>query len=388
MKTVTASANRDLDEILDLVGLSVQLTPTQFERAETSYHAVADWLRKPESPVVAYAPDIFAQGSLRLDTTVRPMSHTEFDLDLVCLVQAPESVSPAAVYDLLLKRMRANGTYDKIIVEMPRCIRLDYAGDYHLDIVPAIPDPASPAGAEFMKIPDRPKQRWRDTNPKGYSFWFDEQCKKLKLQEKAARFSMNANVEPLREPAPAYLKPPLRLSVQLFKRWRDVVFAGREHLAPSSIVLTTFSGVLYQGEHHPTDALVTILDGICVWSQRVDPIELQNPSNPKECITDRWKDNREAYDAFIAAVYDFRTAMHKLIDAGAYPHMIDELKELFGDTPVARAFNKFAERRKDASGSGNLLMEKATGVLSVSAGACPTAVPSSVTVKGHTFHGA
>jgi len=384
MKLVTASANRELDEILDLIGVSVQLTPPQFEKAETSYHAVADWLGAPGSEVRQYQPDIFAQGSLRLDTTVRPLSHTEFDLDLVCLVQISDQLSPAAVYDLLLRRMRAHGTYDKIIVELPRCIRLDYSGDFHLDIVPAVPDPACRPGETCMKIPDRLKRRWRDTNPKGYSSWFEVQCAKRKLVEKAARFSANANVEPLRDPAPAYMKPPLRLSVQLFKRWRDLAFEGRYHLAPSSIVLTTLSGMLYQGENHPTDALLTVLDSIYFWSQRVEQIELMNPSNPKECITDRWKENPEAYDAFIEAVYALRTAMHKLVERGRYPDMIDELKEMFGDWPVARAFTKFAERRKAASGS-NLLMEKATGILSVSA--APKVAPGFVKGKGHTFHG-
>jgi hypothetical protein len=385
MKTVTASANRELDEILDLIGVTVQLTPPQFEKAETSYHAVADWLGSPGSEVREYRPDIFAQGSLRLDTTVRPLSHTEFDLDLVCLVQISDRVSPAAVYDLLLKRMREHGTYAKIIVEMPRCIRLDYSGDFHLDIVPAVPDPACRPGETCMKIPDRPKRRWCDTNPKGYVVWLEVQAAKRKLVEKAARFSANANVEPLRDPAPAYMKPPLKLSVQLFKRWRDLAFQGREKLAPSSIVLTTLSGMLYQGEPHPTDGLLTILDGIYLWSQRVDQIELWNPSNPKECITDRWKENRAAYDAFIEAVYAFRVAMHKLVDGGRYPDLIGELKEMFGDWPVARAFTKFAERRKTASDSGTLLMERATGVLSVAA--VPAVAPAYVKGKVHTFHG-
>src|SRR5207244_7386909 len=195
---------------------------------------------------------------------------------LVCPAQLAEQVSRSLVYDLLLQRLREHGTYHKLIVEMPRCIRLDCSGDFHLDIVPAIPDLACLPWETCMKIPDRPKRRWHDTNPKGYSRWFEVQCAKRKLQEKTARFSANANVEPLREPAPAYAKPPLRLSVQLFKRWRDVVFAGREHLQPSSIVLTTLAGRLYQGEYHPTDALVTILDGIYTWSLR-EKIVLWNP---------------------------------------------------------------------------------------------------------------
>ena len=41
---------------------------------------------------------------------------------------------------------------------------------------------------------------------------------------------------------------------------------------------------------------------------------LWNPSNPKECITDKWRENPEMYDAFLNAVYAFRVALHKMIE--------------------------------------------------------------------------
>jgi hypothetical protein len=384
LKTIKASANLELDEILDLIGVSVQLTLDQFERAETSYKTVAEWLRAPESEVGDYSPDIFAQGSLRLDTTVRPLSFTEFDLDLVCLLQINHQTPPDLVYNLLLKRMRQHGTYNKIIEEMPRCIRLNYAGEFHLDIVPAIPHPGRLHGQSRIMIPDRPLKLWRDSNPKGFSVWFDLQAAKRILKEGVAKFSANANVEPLRDPVPAAFKPPLKLSVQLFKRWRDVNFMDRFHLAPSSIVLTTLAGKLYRGETHPTDALANILDGICLWANQVDQIILENPSNPGEVITDRWNKNRMAYDAFIEAVNEFRVAMHELIKSGQYPECIKELKDLFGDWPVARAFTKYAERRKEASDTGRLYTDKASGNLSVG---YYTGAAGLLKNKGHTFHG-
>lgn len=387
VKTLTASANLELDEILDLIGVSVQLTKAQFVRAETSYNTVAEWLRAPGSEVREYSPDIFAQGSLRLDTTVRPLSYTEFDLDLVCLVQISEQTPPPLVYDLLLKRMRQHAIYNKIIDELPRCIRLNYADEFHLDIVPAIPDVSCHPWETCIRIPDRHLRLWRDSNPKGYGGWFDTQSAKRLVVLKESRYSLSANVEPLRSPVPAPLKPPLKLSVQLFKRWRDVVFQDRMHLAPSSIVLTTLAGELYRGEGHPTDALANILNGICLWAQNVDQIVLMNPSNPKECITDRWRENREAYDTFIQEVSDFRIALQDLVQYGRYPDCIKELKEMFGDWPVARAFTKYAERRKAASYGGQLYTEKTTGNLSLgyNAGAAAAGLLKN---KGHTFHGA
>lgn len=373
MKYVTASANRDLDEILDLIGASVQLTATQFEKAETSYNAVGDWLHDDASPVAIFDPKIFPQGSLLLDTTVRPLSHTEFDLDLVCLLLL-SGVKPMGVYNLLLERMRSHGRYAPILFPERRCIRIKYAGDFHLDIVPAIPDPECPPGETCLLIPDSEKKVWRPSNPKGYAGWF-----KGRTRIKAAAFYERKEIEPLRAPTPAYLKPPLNLTVQLLKRWRDVAFKGRMDLAPSSIILTTLAGHLYRGEDHPTDAMATILDGIYTWAN-TKPIRLQNPSNTKEWITERWNDKPAMYDAFVAEVFDLRVRWHKLVEHGRYPDFVKELKALFTDVPVTRAVAKFAESRGEARRNGRLYIEKGTGALTTSAAA-------GVKMKNHTFYG-
>jgi hypothetical protein len=380
MKFVTASANRDLDQILDLIGVSVQLTPTQFEKAETSYNAVGEWLQDDDSPVAAFDPSIFPQGSLLLDTTVKPLSHTEFDLDLVCLLLLSR-VRPMDVYDMLLMRMRSHGRYAPIILPERRCIRIDYAGDFHLDIVPAIPDPDCKPGETCLLIPDREKKIWRPSNPKGYASWFDG-----RTQVRAAAFSLyeRKEIEPLSAPEAAYAKPPLKLAVQLLKRWRDVAFEERMELAPSSIILTTLAGLLYRGEGHPTEALATILDGIHRWAN-TEPIRLQNPSNAKEWITDRWKDKPAMYDAFIEAIFDLRVRWHKLIEKGRFPDFIAELKALFTEVPVTRAVKRFAESRGEARRNGSLYVDKATGSLGVAS--APAVIHGTLKVKDHAFHG-
>jgi hypothetical protein len=380
MKLVTASANRDLDRVLDFIGVNVQLTPTQYEKAETSYNAVGQWLHDDDSPVARFDPSIFPQGSLLLDTTVKPLSHTEFDLDLVCLLRLSR-VRPTAVYNLLLERMRRHGRYAPIIFPERRCIRINYAGDFHLDIVPAIPDPDCDPGDTCLLIPDREKKIWRPSNPKGYANWFDG-----RTHVKVAAFSCyeRKEIEPLSAPAAAYRKPPLKLAVQLLKRWRDVAFEDRMNLAPSSIILTTLAGLLYRGEDHPTEALATILDGIHRLAS-AEPIRLQNPSNPKESITDRWNDKPEMYDAFIEEIADLRVRWHKLIQKGRFPDFISELKALFTEVPVTRAVTKFAESRGEARRNGSLYIEKATGNLGIAS--TPAVIPGTLRVKEHAFHG-
>lgn len=390
-KSVTEAETDLLDELIDLICIALQLNGDQVNKARTSYNAVGAWLRAPESLVRTFAPDIFPQGSLRLDTTVRPMSHTEFDLDLVCLVDISDKVSPASVYELLLSRMNANDEYQRLIDTMPRCIRLDFEGDFHLDIVPAVRDPASPPGEDWIKIPDRELKIWRESNPRGYSKWFDGRAKFRKLTEKKAlQFSANSRMEPFRDPVPSISKEPLQLVVQLLKRWRDVAFKGREKLAPSSIILTTLAGTLYEGDQHPTWALMNVLNGIYNWVGR-EPIRLCNPSNPTESITDRWRTEPKAYDAFVDAIIDFRTRWQKLVFGGQFPQMIKDLKELFDEVPVTKAFTKFGERREQARKADQLLVERATGTIRVPApvaSSVVTAPAGSLLVRDHRFHGA
>jgi len=385
MRTVTASANHDLDEILDLVVHDVQLTGPQFKDAAAKYDAVSRWLNADDSPLQEYEPDIFPQGSLRLDTTVRPLSHTEFDLDLVCLLDITDT-TPLQLYNLLLDRMESNGRYTDILEPMDRCIRLNYSGQFHLDIVPARMKPGCPPGKTCIQIPDKPKKEWRDSDPKGYGSWFERQTLKVK-RTKVAAFYERKDIEPLR--APVYSKRTLKLAVQLLKRWRDVYFKNDpDRLAPSSIVLTTLAGHLYQGEEHPTDALATILSGILEQAAK-GPIRLRNPSNEDEWITDRWTQRPEMYEAFLESIEDFRGRWDDLIAHGCYPDFVDELKDLFEVAPVTRAVKKFAEARLQGRRNGSLLMERASGVIVTKSAPAAVRSPqqSAVRVKDHTFYG-
>jgi Second Messenger Oligonucleotide or Dinucleotide Synthetase domain len=376
--TITASANKEFDEILDLLAITLQLTATQFKDAEGKYHAVSDWLNADNSPVRIFSPSIYSQGSLRLDTTVKPISHTEFDLDLVCELII-RGGSPHQVYQLLWNRMHSNGRYRDILVAKPRCIRLNYAGQFHLDIVPAIPAALQNATDTTILVPDRAQAQWISSNPKGFAIWFEAQT--IRYVQKHARLSANENVEPLRTPTPAYSKHPLKLAVQLFKRWRDIAFKGRMDLAPSSIVLTSLSGMLYDGEGHPSDALATILDRVCLWASR-EPIHFTNPANLNEWLTDCWDKKPESYDAFVEEVFDFRDTWHKLIAQGRYPAFADQLQDLFGSSPVIKAVEKFAESRGEARRNGSLYSNAVTGAITTYSTA------DALKVKPHTFHGA
>lgn len=86
---------------------------------------------------------------------------------MVCrLTNRAAGLPPAEVKRLLGMRLRANGRYAPILEEMPRCWRLNYANEFHMDITPSIPNLLCASGDEL--VPDKTLRCWKASNPKGY----------------------------------------------------------------------------------------------------------------------------------------------------------------------------------------------------------------------------
>lgn len=384
---VTASENHTLDTLLELLCINLQLTETQDQRARAHYGAVSRWLAADGSPLGKFSPHIYPQGSQRLGTTTRPVGRDEFDLDAVCKLSSDQSLSPGDLYELIWDRLKEHGTYRPMMRRLPRCIRLDYAGDFHLDIAPAIPDPEY--GGNFILVPDRSadlsgpdaqNDRWKSTNPVDFAVWFEDQCVPvLVLHEKCAR----AQVDPVPDSEPVHRKPALKRSVQLFKRWRDVEYAQRGRLAPPSIILTTLSGHLYRSEQLCSDALRSILNATAREIAATDRLCLTNPAHPEENICEKWDNTPGAYDDFATALVRFRDRWERLLATRGIHHIEEELAELFGESPVQAAIRAFMDNR--------VIAPRSRGALGVRTGATPAmaaavAAPA-IAVPTNTFFG-
>ena len=164
----------DLQPILNRLCVNLQLNETQVAKAQQSYGSVTTWLADKKSIVFPYSPLLYPQGSLLLDTTVRPIYQIEFDLDVVCVLSMGRPCTPEEVYKLIWDRMQEHNFYRDIMERKDRCIRLNYAKDsqFHLDIVPAVID-TTKAGTRIL-IADRDGRWmvWKTSNPKGFLRWF------------------------------------------------------------------------------------------------------------------------------------------------------------------------------------------------------------------------
>ena len=361
-----ASAN-DLDELVVEVCRTLQITETQFKEAEGHYQAVGRWLRAPESPLASLGPVIYPQGSMALLTTVKPRDHEEHDLDLVLQVE-PTSQDPMRLYGQVRDRLAAHGEYREKLEPLRRCLRLNYAGRFHLDILPARPDLAR--GDTCIEVPDQRLEDWKESNPIGFRGWFEAKTRGVVTE--SVRSQVPLSSEPVLQ-----LEAVLRRVVQLMKRHRDNRFAGSDD-APRSVVLTTLAGHVYEGQNSIILALREVLKGIelAIAARGPERIVVQNPTNPAEYFCESWND--VSYQAFVDFIREFRTGVDVLLATRGLPAISRQLSVLFGEELGTRAVDLFVERRRDAAKSGTLRASPLAGL---------TVGGPGIRSPRHTFHG-
>lgn len=364
------NSREQLDVVLLDVCEEVQLTPTRHELAVDRYGTVNEILEKAGSPFQFLRPRIFPQGSMALGTTCKPVVGPH-DLDFVLQIDAPQwRWHPLAGLSALYEFLASNETYRKMISMKNRVVRLTYADEFYMDILPAYTDRSS--GGTCILVPDRARVSLCPSNPEGFILWFRNRCltRTRRVMEKAKPVPAQ---EAVRE------KEPLQLAVQLLKRWRDLAFAD-ECLAPISVVLTTLAGTYYDGEDSVSEALTTILAGvvnaIAVADLQGMRITVRNPSNLLEDFGERWDANPEAYDEFKTGIRTLQKEWAVITPGGRETNK--ELERLFGEY-VRTALVKQARRLQEARNAGALAVGS-TGAI--------TGLANGVTrIRPNVFHG-
>jgi hypothetical protein len=371
----TEDAHAQMDDLLWRVCDELQLSPTRYEQAVARYEAAAEWLDGEGSALSAYFPTIYPQGSMRLGTTVKPFGREEHDLDFVCEFQTPSSSfeSPLQLIRMIESRFRQHQTYASILEIKNRCVRLNYANEFHLDILPACPDPRS--GDSCLVVPDRESKCWKPSNPKGYAKWFEERCElALGFQDRL----LLERADPVPPQQKTTEKETLKRAVQLLKRWRDIRYRHTRELAPISMVLTTLAANAYAGQVSLAEAMDGILTGVLSIIGRFSPrIHVLNPANPQEDLSERW-DNLATYHAFAEGIRELHIEWKKVLASRGIQNTSQLLENLFG-SPVQMAVTKQARLLQE-------MREKS--MLRVGAAGLITGSPiARIPMRSNTFHG-
>lgn len=310
------SNSKILEEILE----RIELPQNAYETARRRYEDLGEWLGREGSSLEFNDVHVFAQGSFRLGTAIKPFhEHEEYDLDLACKIREGFSKYTHSQFDLKeavrkeLELYRTARKIEKELDEKHRCWTIEYKDQlsFHMDVVPALPldeEHRSVINESIMKLKmmdeqisnsvseealsitdDRNKnyekvdaEDWNISNPEGYAKWFESRM----IDNEPKIVLEHAQVDKV----PTFLqKTTLQKVIQLLKRHRDSMYQNQQinECKPISVIITTLATHAYNGEANLVKALSHVLNNMGKYVKQTEP-RIQNPVNPKEDFADKW----------------------------------------------------------------------------------------------------
>lgn len=378
------SANQFVGEILTGTVRLLDIPAPMQVAVDTAYQEVGLWLADhldSEDPW-----KIYPQGSMRLGTVVRPSEADEFDLDAVaeCSI-AKERTTQAAlkqcVGDALASYVKAKAGDAGAAIrcdEGKRCWTLGFRLPFHMDFLPAIPDPEAPPTG--IQLTDLTYRNWLWSNPIAFAQWFHQQSRHMYELRAAMAKSLQVNIEDVPE---WHVRTTLQQAVQALKVHRDIHFAKDLESRPPSVLLTTLAGLAYGGERQVFDAIMAIAADMHSFIDRdgtdyvvLNPV--QPPDRP-ENFADRWGKDTQLVKKF----YGWLSALQRALEEASGTRtgsqdVVLRLGASFGMTPVQKAAKEYA---------ANQTRSRTSGALSVTGAGLLTTGAGIARVREHTFHG-
>ena len=298
-------------EFAEFLRDEVNLNQSRLDRLETSVSAVNDYLK---GNLTGYQK-MEKQGSYALGTLIKPVDdNDEYDADIQ-VVMNPNPQWGAKDYVLEINRTLAgNKNYADKLRLKTRCVTVDYAGDFHLDVVPRV----TINGKHY--VCNRTDNTFEETDGIGYRDWFNEKNRMT-----------GGN---------------LKRVVRLLKHLRD----HKNSFTAKSILLTTLAGNTIKSSDEGTTAVSTVADTLeTVLSRMNDYLqqhpnmpEIKNPVLPSEDFNRHWDQRR--YANFRNRVQSYTGTAKRAKAEPSAEKAIKVWQELFGDS--------FGKGGSSGSGSG------------------------------------
>ena len=277
----------------------INLNPSRIDKAKETIKTIRNFIKNDEEFKDLYR-DLTPQGSYRQNTIIKPpKDNIEFDVDVLLLLKEVILWEPKEYISNLAKIFKNSDRYKDIIDQdgKSRCITLNYADDFHMDIVPCIEK------SGYKNIMNKNKNTLEKTDGDGYAAWFENRNK----------FANNKLVD----------------VVKLIKYLRDV----KQNFCIKSILLTTLLGrqVDYSGDYTDSlSALRTILNRLNDYLQKnkVMPT-VKNPVLEEETFNRHW--DQDKYDNFRNKIRFYTDKLNEAIQLENTIKQAEKMQEIFGN---------------------------------------------------------
>ena len=392
------------NDILSILSAELDISETKYQEAEDRYVSVGKWLKRPDSTVLCYSPEIYVQGSFRLGTVIKPVTDDgEYDIDSVCKLEMTEAdCSQKELKQLvgneITEYAKAQGMKNPV-EEGRRCWTAKYSDEskFHIDILPAIPNSESfrllleqhMVGSDWIDdaigITDNTllnygnrNAKWQVSNPKGYAGWF-------KTQMSVASSSIYRHSAMLMEKYPSVedvplfrLKTPLQRAVQVLKYHRDIMY-GNDSNKPISVIITTLAAHAYNNEENMIDALSRIVNNMLGFIDSRDGVRwIENPTNPLENFADKWPQHPNREKNFFKWHKTIKAYVQELADGTSGLDSFEEcMAKIVGENVSKQVMTRYGASVKETREKGDLKVSKGAATLGV----------IGATVKDHRFYG-
>lgn len=319
------------EELFARIAHELELDSSRKERMEKAYGKVLEVLKKDEVFFKDLEIELYPQGSVKIQTTVKPINGEDFDLDTVLhIYDVYNKFDPNKIYNALVRVIENDSFYKSIREKKDRCVRLNFKNDFHIDILPGCM--VSNDDKNRIAIPEKNLKSWSSGNPKGFAEWFNDVSSSPEqyLLKSFSDSLLKAEIEAEPLPKDAYEKTPLQRSVQLVKRYRDIYFKDKDFKV-SSIVLTTLMGQFYEKEQSIYETIDNVI--LKIKSRYNKALEegkrfrVFNPVDNSEEFTDSWTDDN--YVSFYAFIEDLYTKWELLKES--FEKSGEEYVRLFGE---------------------------------------------------------
>lgn len=280
----------------------VNLNPDRFNTATDGIRIISEFLKNNEffkNKIVSISP----QGSFRQKTIIKPNGNKEFDVDMLLVMKEVEGFEPKNYLEALHKAFKDSKRYEDIVDKRgkSRCVTLDYASDFHMDVVPCI---CKDGG---YKIMDRNGNVFEKTDADGYAEWFVQKN----------------NIT----------KGNLVETVKLIKYLRDI----KTTFSAKSVLLTTLLGnqVLAFDDVEKLYAdipttLKTLLNRLNEYLQANENMPIvNNPSLADEDFNRHWDQDKYANFRNMIALYSSK--VNEAYDGEDEEQSLKKWQEVFGD---------------------------------------------------------
>ena len=358
-----------VSQLLESIAKSLDISDSHYQQAKQRYESIGRWLKRDESRVARYNPEIYPQGSFALGTVTKPILKVEeYDLDLVNeLNLRKDEITQEVLKNLVgyeVKSYAWANNMNSLPKEGRRCWTLNYAdgAQFHIDILPAIPDiesfkellesqgyALSTWADSAIAITDktlpnysRIDPNWPRSNPKGYAAWF-RSC--MEIEFNARREFLAESMQARVDEVPEYkIKTPLQQSIQILKRHRDIMFVEDPDDKPISIIPTTLAGHAYNNESDLLDALQNIIKGMPRHILRINGRTwIPNPVNPLENFADKWHEHPQREENFYKWLWQVQQDLDKALELADIPGVAESLKPCLGEQVVNEALRSLPE---------------------------------------------